>query len=174
MPRGGARPFPGPNPDLKALARVRDYKTFTRLPRECTRPAPDWPVEVCPNPTNEELQLWETLWRKPQAHVWHADHTMESVALYARQLAEAGKPRASAVLRTNVRQQADTLLLSTGSLNAAKLVIVDSPEDEILKEAEAASLAQSQTPRPGDSERRSSARSRMRVIDINKAAGGSQ
>lgn len=125
----------GPAPDMTALNRERDFKTFTRLPKECTRPTPDWPIEV-PDPSLAELSMWARMWTMPQAHVWHADRLYDAVALYVRQFVEAAKPRASSQLRINVRMAAETLLLSTGSMNAARYIIVESAEDQILKQIE--------------------------------------
>lgn len=155
----------GPAPNMNALVRERDWRVFTRLPRECTKPEPDWPIEV-PNPTVAELAMWSRLWRMPQAHVWHADHLETYVALYARAYVEAAQPKASSIARTTVRQMMGEMLLTTQALNAAKYVIVDSDEDEVLQ-----GIAARQTgteggdpARPGPGGARRSARSRMRVV----------
>lgn len=155
----------GPAPDMTALARERDFKTFTRLPRECTRPTPDWPLEV-PDPSLAELSMWKRMWEMPQAHVWHADRMHDAVALYVRQYIEAAKPRASSQLRINVRMAAETLLLSIGALNAARYIIVESPEDDVLKQIEVARHTATGTDgRANRGSRRSAgARGRMTVV----------
>ncbi len=170
MPRGGARSRSGPVPNFDGLARQRDAKTFTRLPKECTRPTPDWPSEV-PEPTVGELAMWKRMWALPQAHVWHADRTADTVALYVRQFMEAAKPGASTSLRISVRQLASELLLLPASLHAARYVIVESPEDEILQRAIAATAAATGTDggsaRPG----RPSARDRMFLVAPSPGQG---
>lgn len=155
----------GPAADMTALARERDWKTFTRLPKECTRPTPDWPIEV-PDPSLAELSMWSRMWLMPQAHVWHADRSYDAVALYVRQFVEAAKPRASSQLRINVRMAAETLLLSTGALNAARYLIVESAEDQILKQIEVERHAATGTDGASarGSRRSGGARSRMTVV----------
>ena len=168
MPSGGNRRFGQTQHTSETLHRVRDPKVFTKLPRRCSRPVPEWPLSV-PKPSVAELEYWNTLWHLPQAHVWHEDLKDGSViALYVRQFIEAAQPRASAQLRINVRQAAGELLLSPGSLMAARYVIVDSAEDEILKKVEQEQALAASTgtddPRPGP--QRSSARDRMNVVEF--------
>lgn len=169
MPKGGARTRSGPPPSMNALVRNRDAKTFTRLPRECTRPVPLWPEEVVINPTDEELNLWDAMWMMPQAHVWHADHLYHSVALYVRQFTEAAKPRASAQLRSNVRQLQTELLLTTAALTSQRYVIVDSAEDKILSEV----IDSLEAGKPDDTPARpgpaaTSAKDRLTVVKFNR------
>lgn len=131
MTSGGARARSGPPPQPDALRRDRDSKDWTKLPRECTVPAPDWPLEI-PEPTITELAMWTRLWRMPQAHVWHADHTADLVGLYVRAFSRAVAPNAPATGMTIAKQMGDHLLLSTPALFAGRYVITDSPEDQIL------------------------------------------
>ena len=164
MTSGGARTHSGPAPDFTSLRRDRDARTWTRLPAECSRPTPDWPMEV-PDPTVAELTLWERLWKLPQAHVWWADRTADQVAMYTRTYIEAARAEASVQRRTLARQLADSLLLSTGALHGAKYVVTDTPEDQMLQQAQAATgTAGGPSPRPGRAGR--SARARMGVTVI--------
>lgn len=164
MTSGGARVRSGPQVDFAALKRDRDGKDWTKLPRECTRPAPEWPRTV-EAPTVAELDMWETLWKYPQAHVWHADRTFMQVALYCRMFIEGARPRASSQLRITLRQAADQLMLTSPSLHAARYVITGSPEAEVLDGVMAGNLPAASgggTPRRGRSS--SSARNRMQVV----------
>lgn len=131
MTSGGARPRSGPPPEPDALRRDRDSKDWTKLPRECTIPAPPWPLEI-PEPTVSELAMWARLWTMPQAHVWHADHTIDLVGLYVRAFTRAVQPDAPAAGMTIAKQMGDHLLLSTPALFAGRYVITGSPEDEVL------------------------------------------
>lgn len=102
MPSGGARSRSGPPPDPNALRRNRkDDAQWTTLPSEGrVGPTPDFPA---PNQTGREAELWESMWRKPQAILWERDGLYELVALFVRQLAEAEVEKASAENRKTVR-----------------------------------------------------------------------
>lgn len=163
MTSGGARVRSGPTPDFTALRRDRDGKEWTKLPTECTRPVPAWPSEV-EEPTLAELSMWDSHWKMPQAHVWHADRVFTQVALYCRMFQEAQKPRASSQLRIIVRQTAEQLLLTIPALYASRYVITDSPEAAILDGIKA---GQQPAAAGGASHRgrsSTSARSRMQVV----------
>jgi len=165
MTSGGARPRSGPAPQPDSLRRDRDSKDWTKLPRECTIPAPDWPLEI-PEPTVTELAMWERLWRMPQAHVWHADHTVDLVGLYVRAFQKAVKPDAAAANTVIAKQMGDHLLLSTPALFAGRYVITGSPEDEILTNvarSAAGAAASSTGGRRPRSAGRGSSRDRMPV-----------
>lgn len=162
MTSGGARVRSGPQPDFTALSRDRDGKEWTKLPTECTRPAPDWPV-VVPDPTVAEMTMWAELWAMPQAHVWYADRVFLQVALYTRMFVEAAEPHASSQKRLMTRQLGDQLLLSIPALHSSRYVITDSPEALILDGiASGRAAAGGGTPRRGRSA--PSARSRMQVV----------
>jgi hypothetical protein len=131
MTSGGARARSGPVPQPDSLRRERDGKDWTKLPKECTRLAPNWPLEIA-EPSLSELSMWTRLWKMPQAHIWHADHTADLVALYVRSFIKASQPDASASNATVVKQMGDHLMLSTPALFAGRYVITDSPEDQIM------------------------------------------
>jgi hypothetical protein len=171
---GGARLNSGRLPDMnsaRTLKRVYDDKTFTRLPKECTKEVPDWPDSV-ENPSVQELGFWNELWHMPQAHIWHADRMAHSIALYVRIFCEASRPKASSQKQISVRQMADTLYLSSPSLRAARFVIVESPEDEVLQELIQARLAATGTDGPTKSRAgrpRPSSKDRLGVSVIHPA-----
>ena len=168
MAKGGRRNRSGPLPDMQALVRNRDIKTFTRLPRECTREAPDWPPYMS-EPSQEELTFWDELWSSPQAHIWHADHLEAQVASYVRIFIESAKPRASAVNRAEARQRGVNLYLDSEALARGRYVIVDSPEDEILtaiQETMGAADTGTAGPSRGPARPGRSARDRMTVVQL--------
>jgi len=164
MVSGGARPRSGPPPEFDALRRERDGKDWTKLPKECTRPTPEWPL-LAEDPTVAELAYWNELWAMPQAHVWHADHAYMQVAAYCRNLLESLAHDAPNAKRVTQRQQADGLLLTVMSLHAARYVITDSPESAMLDQVmanHAAGAAERATRRGGRPS--TSARARMQVV----------
>lgn len=126
MASGGARARSGPPPDPTALCRDRDAGEWTVLPAG-GRPgdAPVWPM---PDQLGREADLWDALWRKPQAFVWERLGQEFEVALYVRRLAEAEESGSSVALSTLVRQMADSLGLTTPGLRANRWKI-DRPEE---------------------------------------------
>jgi hypothetical protein len=174
MTKGGARARSGPPADFTALRRERDGKEWTKLPTECTRPVPDWPMAV-PEPTFAELDLWAQMWKMPQAHVWHADRVYLNVALYVRMFLEAAQPHASSQLRITVRQSGDQLLLTTPSLHAARYVITGSPEAELLDQV-ISGPGRASAPAGGAARRgrSTSARARMQVVPDVQQEGESE
>jgi hypothetical protein len=112
-------------------------------------------------PTMEELSMWNRLWReKPQAQVWLADHTHDVVALYVRIFLDSTKKAAPAVRATQAKQLADTLLLTTPALHAARYVISTVRGHEGLEASRAAHPAGTGEPR-----RRGSARANLTVVE---------
>ncbi|MDF2915980.1 MAG: hypothetical protein K0S70_197 [Microbacterium sp.] len=68
MASGGARNRSGPAPDPSSGRSDRRGLSFTALPAEgFTGPVPDFPLPGC---TDRELEVWESLWRTPQAAAW--------------------------------------------------------------------------------------------------------
>lgn len=163
MPSGGARNRSGPAAQLDALRRERDGKDWTKLPRECTKATPDWPLEV-PDPDISELAMWERLWSTPQAHIWHADGAADQVAIYVRTFVEGAARDASTSKRLLLRQQADALYLTPISLFAGRYVITGTPEAEMLQQTTQSHAVGGSTPRRGRST--PSARSRMVVVPM--------
>lgn len=68
MARGGARNRSGPAPDPNSGRSERRGFKLTALPSEGFRgDAPSFPL---PDVTDRELEVWESLWRTPQACAW--------------------------------------------------------------------------------------------------------
>lgn len=116
MPKGGARARSGPAPDPNALRRERDAGEWSVLPFE-GRPGdpPGWPLV---GQTDREVELWARLWSKPQALMWERLGQELEVALYVRNLSLAELPGSAVNLGTLVRQQSDSLGLTTPGLRA--------------------------------------------------------
>jgi len=126
MVKGGARTRSGPAPDPTALRRERDAGEWTVLPAEGRRGAmPEWPLT---EQSNREVELWERLWRMPQALMWERYGQDLEVALYVRRLTEAEQMESAVTLTTIVKQMADSLGLTTPGLRANRWRI-DRPEE---------------------------------------------
>ena len=68
MARGGARNRSGPAPDPNSGRSERRGYKLTALPSEGYRGVvPDFPL---PDMTDREADVWESLWRTPQACAW--------------------------------------------------------------------------------------------------------
>lgn len=155
MPKGGARTRSGPAPDPAALRRDRDAGEWTILPADGRLGAtPDWPM---PEQAGREAELWEALWRKPQAIMWERYGQELEVALYVRRLAEAEQMESRVNLSTLVRQMADSLGLTTPGMRANRWRI---------DAGEAAAPA----PAKRAAAKRPTSRSRLKVVSDN---GGS-
>lgn len=128
MTSGGARARSGPPPDPNALR--RDRKTdgeWTLLPAEGR--AGDPPVWPLTEQVPREVELWASLWCRPQAVQWEALGQQIEVALYVRRLGEAELPESTTALGTLVRQMADALGLTIPGLrvNRWKIAGDDKP-----------------------------------------------
>ncbi|WP_327703627.1 hypothetical protein OG530_19245 [Streptomyces decoyicus] len=127
MPKGGARTRSGPAPDPDALRRERDAGEWKVLPAEGREGAtPEWPLT---EQAEREDELWERLWRMPQALMWERYGQDIEVALYVRRLVEAEARDAGVNLGTLVRQMSDSLGLTTPGMRANRWRI-DRPEEE--------------------------------------------
>lgn len=115
MTSGGARTTSGPSPDPLALRRERpdDKAEWITLPVEGRDgDTPPWPLDTA-NYTAREAALWAALWQTPQAAAWEANHLEYEVGMLVRTMGDAEKSRAGAGMRTLVRQQMDSLGLTT-------------------------------------------------------------
>ncbi|MGW0626437.1 hypothetical protein [Streptomyces sp. NPDC002758] len=132
MAKGGARARSGPAPDPNALRRERDAGEWTILPAEGrSGAAPEWPLT---EQSLREAELWEQLWRKPQALMWERYGQELEVALYVRRLTEAELMDSRVNLSTLVRQMADSLGLTTPGMRANRWRIA---ADEVAERREA-------------------------------------
>jgi len=150
MPSGGARARSGPAPDPNALRRDRDNAGWTHLPaagREGDPPA--WPLA---RPSQRELAIWSTEWKRPQAIAWEQAGRELEVALYVRNVVRAEKPKAQASVGTLLMRQMTELGLTLSGIRHNRWVIDDGDEQSsaAVEPAKAS---------------RSSARDRFSVID---------
>lgn len=143
MASGGARGRSGPAPDPKALRRDRkDDASWVTLPAGgFDGPVPEFPlpkaihyerffengkkVEVRDDDATEvawdaELELWETLWRKPQAAMWSKLGMSLDVAAYVRAFLESVEAEASAGLKTAVLRMAGEIGLSLPGMHSLR------------------------------------------------------
>ncbi|MFB7630680.1 hypothetical protein ACFC0M_07000 [Streptomyces sp. NPDC056149] len=95
------------------------------------------------------MQLWDVLWKRPQAVMWERLGLELEVAMYARRFAEAEQPESRVNLSTLVRQLADSLGLTVPGMRANRWRI------------EAGADVAPAAPRPPV---RTSTRSRLKVV----------
>lgn len=157
MASGGARARSGPAPDPNALRRERDQGEWTMLPAagRVAEP-PEWPLE---GKSDREATLWARLWVKPQALMWERLGQELEVALLVRNLAQVELPGAPVNLGTLVRQQQDSLGLTTPGMRANRWRIVAA---EPTKTQQPAAVGKSKPAR--------SARDRLELIAGGKGA----
>lgn len=158
MGSGGARARSGPAPDPNALRRDRDQGEWTVLPIEGRgdAPAPDWPLTEA---SAREVHLWFDLWRKPQAVAWDRLGQQIEVAMLVRNLAQAETPGSPVNLGTLVRQQMDSLGLTTPGLRANRWRIA---RDEVATRRTETTVPRTTTAR--------SSRDRLKAIAGGKGA----
>lgn len=141
----------GPAPDPNALRRERDAGEWTTLPVEGRKgKAPVWPLL---GHSDREAELWDGLWSKPQAVMWEQHGQQLEVALYVRNLTLVEMPGSPINAGTLLRQQADSLGLTTPGLRVNRW--------RIGRAAQAAPAAAKRAPTAA----RRSARARFAVID---------
>lgn len=150
--KGGARAVSGPPPDPNALRRERDAGEWIVLePGKRTEAPPEWPLEGL---SEREEFFWAGLWEKPQSDVWRRQEQVYEVALLARNLAAVENRGSQIALGTLVRQQMDSLGLTTPGLRQNRWRIGKADQVAARVPTKRAAL-----PAP------SSARTRFAVID---------
>lgn len=117
MARGGARNRSGPKADpTSGRSDRRGYK-LTALPAEGHRgPIPDFPL---PSACEREVEVWESLWRTPQACAWSMPSEswrVRTVALYTRTVVRCEDPEAPASLLAQLHRFADQIGMTTAGL----------------------------------------------------------
>lgn len=150
MPSGGARARSGPAPDPNALRRDRkDDAAWITLPAEGFQgDVPEFPLA---DGSDAEVQLWVTLWRKPQGSMWSQLGLEFEVAAYVRAFLESVEAGASAGLKTAVLRMGAEIGLSTPGMHTLRWKIAG---DELAERREAAAVPE-----------RKSARERMRALN---------
>lgn len=156
MPKGGARINSGPPPDPNALRRDRssDRDGWTTLPSSgYDGPVPTWPLSDATDECrmDREIQVWEQIWRSPQAAAWARLGWTHDVALYVRFLtiSETGDLKAA----TEVRQWSDRLGLNPAAMLRNRWRVA---EDQVGEKRTEKTTARTKT---------SSARSRLKAIN---------
>lgn len=153
MPSGGhARS--GPPPDPNALRRDRDSAEWTTLPADGRAGEP--PAFPLDRPSNRELDLWATEWRRPQAVMWERLHLELAVGMFVRDVATAEDPKASPPARALVIRHMDALGISIAGLRSHRWRIGD--------------VEQQGTPQADDNRRRTPAKSRFKTIAGGRSA----
>lgn len=115
MPRGGARNRSGPPADPNSLRSDKRGLTFRHLPPEgYDGDVPRWPL---PELSEREDEVWQSLWRTPQAAAW-ADEPWRwhTIALYARWLIRMEDREASAALGNVVVRYGDQIGMTPAGL----------------------------------------------------------
>lgn len=117
MARGGARNRSGPKADpTSGRSDRRGYK-LTALPAEGYRgPIPDFPL---PSASDRELEVWESLWRTPQACAWSMPSEswrVRTVALYTRTVVRCEDTDAPSSLLAQLHRFADQIGMTTAGL----------------------------------------------------------
>jgi len=143
MPSGGARARSGPAPDPFALRRDRkDDADWVILPAEgFTGPIPAFPLPRAIQFSRHfengkkieqedsaqtaatwdaELELWATLWAKPQAFMWERLGLELEVAAYVRAFLESVEAEASAGLKTAALRMAAEIGLSLPGMHSLR------------------------------------------------------
>lgn len=117
MAQGGARNRSGPKADPNSARSEQRGYLLTSLPAEgYAGPAPDFPL---PSPSDRELEVWESLWRTPQACAWSlASESWRTrvVALYTRTVVRCEEPDAPASLLAQLHRFADQIGMTTAGL----------------------------------------------------------
>ena len=112
MASGGARARSGPAPDPDSYRSLN--REWIELPADgYDGDVPGWPFE----PDNQsELDMWSSLWRKPQAKMWAHLGLGDQVAAYVRAYCESTVPEASAGLKTAVLRMETELGISIAGM----------------------------------------------------------
>lgn len=156
MAKGGARTRSGPAPDPEALRREWDEGDWTVLPAEGREgDPPPWPLK---DQSDREVELWAQLWTKPQALMWERYGQQLEVALYVRNVGLVEQPGSPVNLGTLVRQQSDSLGLTTPGMRANRWKI-GRPADEDQAPTQPVGPAVASSGQP-----RQSARDRLKVL----------
>lgn len=117
MARGGARNRSGPKADPNSGRSDRRGYKLTALPAEgYDGPVPEWPLSEA---SGRELEVWESLWRTPQACAWSMPSESwrtRTVALYCRTVVRCEDPAAGAALLAQLHRFADQIGMTTAGL----------------------------------------------------------
>lgn len=137
MASGGARARSGPAPDPNALRRDRkDDAGWETLPSGGhTGEIPSFPLPV---PLVGEVELWKTLWGKPQAAMWAKLGLEYEVAAYVRAFLESVEAEASAGLKTAVLRMSAEIGLSLPGMHSLRWKFSEDEVAEVRQEKQQA------------------------------------
>ena len=109
-------------PDPNAFRRDRkDDAAWTVLdPKGKVKDVPEWPLVM---PLDREIELWNTIWERPQSVLWEENSLEIEVALYIRRLAEVELEGTSASRHALLQRLMESLSLTTPSMYRAKVKI---------------------------------------------------
>ena len=116
MARGGARNRSGPAADPNSERSEQRGLTYKLLPREgFTGRVPAWPLGG--KASTRERQVWNALWRTPQAAMWNVErHRMLTIGHYCRLLVRCEDIEAPAALHAQLHRFADQLGISPAGM----------------------------------------------------------
>lgn len=153
MARGGARNRSGPTADPNSIRSARRGYSLTALPAEgYDGPAPTFPL---PSPSDRELEVWDSLWRTPQACAWSMPSESwrtPVVAMYARTLVRCEDPEAPASLLAQLHRFADQIGMTTAGLAEMGWAVA---RNEVAEKA---------AERPAPATRPASSRDRLKAV----------
>jgi hypothetical protein len=112
--------MPGPAPSANPRRRNVRPDTTTLPAGGYQGPIPEWPFAT---QDDDEREIWESLWRLPQAAAWAQMSIWRTVARYCRALTIAEERGAPAAVLAEVRQVEDRLGLTPMSLLRLRWVI---------------------------------------------------
>lgn len=178
MASGGARSRSGPPPDPNALRRDRkdDGEWLTLPAGGRDGEPPEWPLTTFTGEKKvkkaggrsdddasvfvvdheRELELWRSLWAKPQAVAWEKLGLEYEVGLLVRRMSEAEQPGSHTSTGTLVRQMMDSLGLTTPGLRSNRWRLSDDELGQAREEK---------------ADRPPSSRDRFRVVKDDADAG---
>lgn len=148
--------MPGPPPKPADQRRRRNATVpMVQLPQEGYRGSiPEWPLD---GPDEAELDRWMKVWRHPAGVVWLQQRLEFVVARYVRDCVRSEHPRASAVLKAEVRQMEDRLGLSPMAMTKLRWEVA---QDEL------------QAVRNDEARQPAGRTRRLRAVDDPEAANG--
>lgn len=143
--RGGARNRSGPPADpTSGRSDARGYSLQALPSQGYAGPIPDFPL---PDALAREVELWDEVWRTPQACAWSMPSErwrIRTVAMWVRLSVRCEDPEAGAALLGQLHRFADQIGMTTAGLaEMGWRVAVDE-----LAEKAAASPAEPAAPRP--------------------------
>ena len=129
MTKGGARNRSGPQKDPGSLTSLEQGVVFHALPAEgFAGAAPEFPL---PGMMEREAEVWESLWRTPQAAAWSVESwRWRVVAMYVRWSVRMEDVEANAALVSQVIRLGDQIGLTPAGLRENGWKIADAEPEK--------------------------------------------